>query len=116
MLQGDDLKKKISISWQLYISSMAVVATITAVFVRMQDADKQQELNNKAIYEKINSIEGKVDSRFKSFEEKLQENQLHLGTNIKEHFEFSLDEVSGLRSDWERRNAEVEKRLDKLEK
>lgn len=30
--------------------------------------------------------------------------------------EYMIDEIQGLRTDWERRNKEVEKRLDKLEK
>lgn len=30
--------------------------------------------------------------------------------------DFVIQEVGGLRADWERRNADVEKRLDKLEK
>lgn len=49
-------------------------------------------------------------------EKKLDEAVNHLDQKINEAVTFLVGEVSGLRSDWERRNKDVEKRLDKLEK
>lgn len=56
-------------------------------------------------YFSTGSLNDKIKALEKSIEKKIEASDLRM-----------VEEVGGLRSDWERRNNAVEKRLDKLEK
>lgn len=86
MTSPEELKHKITISWGLAVAYTVVLISTTFTIGRMMDNDDQR-----------------------------LELQQHLEQKIKDMHQFSIDEVSGLRSDWERDRIEQNRRIEKLE-
>lgn len=86
MTSPEELKHKITISWGLAVAYTIVLISTTFTIGRMMDNDDQR-----------------------------LELQQHLEQKIKDMHQFSIDEVSGLRSDWERDRTEQNRRIEKLE-
>lgn len=86
MTSPDELKHKITISWGLAVAYTIVLVSTTFTVGRMMDNDEQRA-----------------------------ELQQHLEQKIRDMHQFSIDEVSGLRSDWDRDRQEQNRRIEKLE-
>lgn len=86
MTTPDEFKHKITISMGLAVAYTVVLISTTFTIGRMMDNDEQRE-----------------------------EMRQHLEAKIKDMHQFSIDEVSGLRSDWERDRAEQNRRIEKME-
>tara|TARA_R110000868_G_scaffold81976_1_gene231791 strand:+ start:1131 stop:1418 length:288 start_codon:yes stop_codon:yes gene_type:complete len=83
-----ELKNKVNISWYLLVAIVALSITIGGTVTKVLDNDIQR-LEMKAAMNK-----------------RMDDNKI-----------FLLDEVNGLRSDWDRQyNQDINKRLDRLEK
>lgn len=86
MTSPDEFKHKITISWGLAVAYTIVLVSTTFTVGRMMDNDEQRA-----------------------------ELQQHLEQKIRDMHQFSIDEVSGLRSDWDRDRQEQNRRIEKLE-
>tara|TARA_R110000822_G_scaffold36734_16_gene103268 strand:+ start:6607 stop:6894 length:288 start_codon:yes stop_codon:yes gene_type:complete len=83
-----ELKNKVNISWYLLVAIVVLSITIGGTVTKVLDNDIQR-LEMKAAMNK-----------------RMDDNKI-----------FLLDEVNGLRSDWDRQyNQDINKRLDRLEK
>ena len=82
-----ELNKKVTLSWYALLAIIIVAVTVTGTAVKVLDNDAQREQQKETL------------------EKQIEANK-----------QFLLDEVSGLRSDWERRYRDnIDRRLSDLE-
>lgn len=115
LLQGDELKRKVRVSIEFYLSTVIIACIATAVFTNMRSEDKIQKATDDAIYSEIASVKREMETEIKALENTIKELELHLRTAIKEGYEFSIEEVEGLRGDWGRDKEMQDSRINRLE-
>ena len=82
----DELRHKLTISWGLAVAYTIILVLASFSVGKMLDDDHQREELKQHLEEKIINLH-----------------------------QFSLDEVGGLRADWERDRADQNKRIEKIE-
>lgn len=116
-----ELQKKLTLSWYALIAIIVCSVIVTGTAVKVLDNDTQREQQKQYFDKQLEDLDTKLTDMiitgFETIDKKLNTNKTTHDKQLEDLKNFLVDEVKGLRSDWERRYYDdVNRRLNALEK